>query len=113
MNSWKNRNNYSALLFIISFFAFFLIFLRFSQIMVLGEINGEDLGENVERLYTRDNSIQANRGSIYDRHGNPIALDAKSYKMIAILTKQWSTEKNPQHVQNKEAIANILSKHIN
>lgn len=113
MNSWKNRNNYSALLFIVSFFAFSLIFLRFTQIMVLGEIDGEDLGENVERLYTRDQTIVANRGNIYDRFGNPIALDSKSYKMVGILTKQWSTEKNPQHVSNKKEISEILSEHLN
>lgn len=112
MNSRKNRKRFSALLFIISFFAFGLMFLRFSQIMIMGKINGEDLGENVENLYTRDNYLQANRGSIYDRYGNPIALDAKSYKMVGILTDQWSTENNPQHISDKEAIANILAKHI-
>lgn len=113
MNSWKNRNNYSALLFVISFFSFVLIFLRFSQIMVLGEINGEDLQRNIENLYTRDNQLQANRGNIYDRFGNPIAIDAKSYKMIGILTDEWSTENKPQHVENKEALAAILAEHIN
>lgn len=113
MNSWKNRNKFSALLFIISFFAFGSIFLRFSQIMVLGEINGEDLEQNIENLYTRESSLQADRGSIYDRHGNPIAIDAKSYKMIGTLTSKWSTEERPQHVSDKEATASLLSKHVN
>lgn len=113
MNSWKNRNNFSALLFVVSFFAFALILLRFSQIMVLGEINGEDLENNVDLLYTKDSSLQADRGTIYDRFGNPIALDAKSYKMIGVLTNQWSTDKNPQEISNKEVVSDILSKHIN
>lgn len=112
MNSRKNRKRFSALLFIISFFAFSLMFLRFSQIMIMGKINGEDLEENIENLYTRDNYLQANRGSIYDRYGNPIALDAKSYKMIGILTDQWSTENNPEHISDKEAVASVLAKHI-
>lgn len=81
--------------------------------MVLGEINGEDLESNIDALYTRNNPLQANRGTIYDRYGNPIALDAKSYKMLGILTDQWSNEKNPQYITNKDEIAEILSKHIN
>lgn len=113
MNSWKNRKNFSALLFVVSFFAFALILLRFSQIMVLGEVNGEDLERNVDVLYTRDSRLQADRGTIYDRYGNPIALDAKSYKMIGVLTNQWSTDKNPQQVSNKDAVADVLSRHIN
>lgn len=113
MNSNRNRHNFSGLLLIITVFSFGLIFLRFSQIMVQGEIDGENLQENVERLYTQNNTLQANRGTIYDRHGNPIAVDATSYKMIGVLTEKWSTEANPQHVQDKEAIAKILSQHIN
>lgn len=81
--------------------------------MVLGEINGEDLESNIDALYTRNNPLQANRGTIYDRYGNPIALDAKSYKMLGILTDQWSNEKNPQYITSKDEIAEILSKHIN
>lgn len=115
MNSDRNRHNFSALLLIVTIFSFSLIFLRFSQIMVRGEIDGEDLQENVERLYTSNYPLQADRGTIYDRHGNPIAIDASSYKMIGVLTDKWSTEANPQHVQDedKEAVAEVLSNHIN
>ena len=94
-------------------FAFSLLFMRFSQIMVHGEIGGEDLRQNVDNLYTSNHTLQADRGTIYDRHGNPLAIDATSYKMIAVLTDKWSTPENPQHVRDKEAIASILAKHIN
>lgn len=87
--------------------------MRFSQIMVHGEIDGEDLEKNVENLYTSNQILQANRGTIYDRHGNPLAIDATSYKMIAVLTDKWSTHENPQHVQDKEAVASVLANHIN
>jgi penicillin-binding protein 2B len=113
MNPDRNRHNFSALLLIITVFVFALMVMRFSQIMVHGEINGEDLQENVERLYTRNHTLQANRGTIYDRHGNPIAIDAQAYKMIGVLTDKWSTEENPQHVRDKQAIAEIISKHVN
>lgn len=113
MNSDRNRNSFSAFLLILTFFSFTLIFLRFSQIMVEGEIDGEDLEKNVESLYTRDRIIQANRGTIYDRFGNPIALDAKAYKMTGVLTDKWSTENKPQHISDKKSVANVLSRHIN
>lgn len=113
MNFDKNRKNFSAFLLIITFFSFSLIFLRFSQIMVQGEIDGEDLEENVESLYTRNTTIRANRGTIYDRFGNPIALDAKAYKMTGVLTDKWSSEGNPQHVSDKQGIADVLAQHIN
>lgn len=87
--------------------------MRFSQIMVHGEIDGEDLRQNVESLYTRNHTLQADRGTIYDRYGNPLAIDATSYKMLAVLTDKWSTPENPQHVRDKEAVAAILAKHIN
>lgn len=113
MYSDKNRHNFSALLLIVTVFSFALMFLRFFQIMVRGEVNGEDLHNNVERLYTQNDILQANRGTIFDRFGNPIAIDANSYKIIGVLTDQWSTEDNPQHVRDKEAVAAVLSEHIN
>lgn len=113
MQSNKNRHNFSSLLLILTIFSFGLVFLRFSQIMVQGEINGENLEENVERLYTSNYTLQANRGTIFDRFGNPIAIDATSYKMLGVLTDKWSSEDNPQHIIEKEKIAGILSKHIN
>lgn len=113
MNSNRNRHNFSALLLVITVFSFGLIFLRFSQIMVQGEIDGENLQENVERLYTKNHTLQADRGTIYDRHGNPLAIDATSYKMIGVLTDKWSTENNPQHVRDKNGIAQVLSQYIN
>lgn len=109
----RNQHNFSALLLIITIFSFGLIFLRFSLIMVHGEIDGRDLEENIERLYTTNHTIQARRGTIYDRYGNPIAIDATSYKMIGVLTDKWSTENSPQHVTDVDAVADVISAHIN
>ncbi|GAB2483377.1 penicillin-binding protein [Alkalibacterium psychrotolerans] len=80
--------------------------------MVRGEVNGEDLHQNVERLYTRNSMLQARRGTIYDRNGNPIAIDATSYKMIAVLTDEWSTPSRPQHIERPEEVAQVLSGHL-
>lgn len=111
-NPLRNRKVIAVFLYIICFIVFGFVALRFSWIMVRGEINGENLLENVHNLYTSSNTIQANRGTIYDRNGNPVATDATSYKIVAILTDAWSSEARPQHVQDPQAVAEILSQYI-
>lgn len=112
VSPFKNRKLIGIILYVLCFVLFFSIFFRFTWIMVRGEVNGEDLHQNVERLYTRNNILQARRGTIYDRNGNPIAIDATSYKMIAVLTDEWSTPSRPQHVEKPEKVAEILSRHL-
>lgn len=102
---------------ILLFFATILIYAvfagRFSYIMVNGEVNGENLETNVNNLYTRSSVLEANRGTIYDVGGNPVAMDATSYSLYAVLTDEWSNnKKNPQHVVDKEKTAEVLSQYI-
>ncbi|MFO8069089.1 MAG: penicillin-binding transpeptidase domain-containing protein [Alkalibacterium sp.] len=111
-NPFHNRKYIAIALYIFCFILFFGVFSRFAIIMVTGEVNGENLIQNVHNLYTRNNTLQANRGTIYDANGNPIALDANSYKMIAVLTDEWSTPKRPIHIQDSEAVAEVLSQHV-
>lgn len=111
-NPLRNRKIIAVFLYIMSFVIFGLVALRFSWIMVRGEINGENLLENVHELYTSSNNIQADRGTIYDASGNPIAVDATSYKLVAILTDAWSSGNRPQHVQDPEAVASVLAQYI-
>lgn len=111
-NPFRNRKYIAIMLYIFCFILFFGVFSRFAWIMVTGEINGENLVSNVHKLYTRNNTLQANRGTIYDSSGNPIAMDANSYKMIAVLTDEWSTPKRPIHVQEPKAVAEVLAKHL-
>lgn len=111
-NPLLNRKIIAVFLYILSFVVFGFVALRFSWIMVRGEINGENLLENVHNLYTSSNVIHANRGTIYDKNGNPVAVDATSYKLIAVLTDAWSSEARPQHVQEPEQVAEVLSNYL-
>ena len=91
----------------------FLIFaIRFSMIMMTKTVNGENLSERIENLYTRSSILPAKRGTIYDIGGNPIALDATSYSLIGVLTDKWSNEDQPNHIIEKEKTAEALAKHI-
>lgn len=112
VSPFKNRKFIAIFLYVLCFALFFSLFFRFTWIMVRGEVNGEDLHQNVERLYTRNNILQARRGTIYDRNGNPIAIDATSYKMIAVLTDEWSTPSRPQHIEDAQQVSQILSRHL-
>ncbi|MCA9765833.1 MAG: penicillin-binding protein [Carnobacterium sp.] len=110
---FKNRKNMTILLFFLAGLTFMVFLGRFAYIMVKGEINGENLSQNVNNLYTRSSVLEANRGAIYDVGGNPIAVDATSYSLIAVLTDKWSnTPENPLHVVNKQKTAVALAKHI-
>lgn len=112
-NPLRNRKKIAITLYAFSFFLFFLFSARFTVIMLKGQINGEDLSQNVSNMYTRSSILQAERGPIFDVNGNPLALDATSYKLIAVLTDKWSTDKeNPQYVVEKESTAKVLSQYI-
>ncbi|SFB84746.1 penicillin-binding protein 2B [Alkalibacterium subtropicum] len=111
-NPFRNRKYIAIMLYIFCFILFLGVFSRFAWIMVTGEVNGENLVSNVHKLYTRNKTLQANRGTIYDSSGNPIAMDANSYKMIAVLTDEWSTPKRPIHIQEPEAVAEVLARHL-
>lgn len=111
-NPLRNRKIIAVFLYIMSFIVFGAVALRFSWIMVRGEVNGENLIENVHNLYTSSNSIQATRGTIFDRNGNPVATDATSYKIVAVLTDEWSTNTRPQHIEDPQSVAEILSNYI-
>src|SRR5699024_10784120 len=50
---------------------------------------------------------------IYDINGNPIAMDATSYKLVAVLTDKWSSDpKKPQHVIDKKKTSQVLSNYL-
>lgn len=109
----KNRKKMAILLFFITILLFIVFAGRFSYIMVKGEVNGEDLSDNVNNLYSRSSVLEANRGTIYDIGGNTIALDATSYSLIAVLTDKWSSSSStPQYVTDKEKTAEVLSNYI-
>ncbi|RFP39454.1 cell division protein FtsI, partial [Klebsiella oxytoca] len=77
-NPLKNRKIIGAFLFTVTIGAYLVIGARFSWIMVSGNIAGQDLDQNVQQLYSSENVVQAERGTIFDRNGNPIATDANS-----------------------------------
>lgn len=111
--SKKNRHSFLKGMLGLLLFVFIIFVGRFGQIMLLGEVNHQDLKSNAVALHERSSTLQAKRGTIYDIGGNPIAMDATSYSLLAILTDQWvDPDAKPNHVEDKEKTAEVLSKHI-
>ncbi|WP_419972842.1 penicillin-binding transpeptidase domain-containing protein [Aerococcus viridans] len=86
--------------------------IRLTQLMVFGTVNGQDLSEQAQNLYDRSSILSAQRGTIYDVGGNPLAMDATSYSLYAVLTNEWSEPEDPQYVVDKKNTAQVLSQYI-
>ncbi len=110
----RKEMNIAALFFFVFFsFLFLIIFSRFLYIQVTGEIEGKDLVAEASGKYLKNNILQADRGTIYDRNSEILAEDSSSFKLIAVLSDSLTTDPNsPHHVVDKEKTAAILSKYI-
>lgn len=111
-HSLKNKRIFGFLLFFVTIIMFGLVGIRLTSIMVGGTVEGQDLVERVNRLYNSEDKVTAQRGTIFDKNDNPIAVDATSYKMVAVLTDEWSPKEKPIHVTEPEKLANILADHL-
>ncbi len=108
-----NINFGAAILFVIFCLLFFVLLYRFISIQVTGEVKGQPLAAKAQQKYEREKILEAKRGTIYDRNGEVIAEDTNSYKLIAILDEEMTTNvKKPRHVVDPEKTARELSKII-
>jgi penicillin-binding protein 2B len=105
-----NMNRGAAVLSLLFALLFFTIFLRFFYIQATGTVHGEALVARAEKLYAGQRTIDATRGSILDSKEEVLAEDKASYKLVAILDDQITTDsKHPQHVVNVEETAQQLA----
>lgn len=105
-----NMNRGVALLSLLFALLFFAIFLRFFYIQATGTVHGEALVARAEKLYASKRTIDATRGEILDSKGKVLAEDKASYKLVAILDDQITTDpKHPQHVVDVEETAQLLA----
>ncbi|WHY79242.1 penicillin-binding protein [Neobacillus sp. WH10] len=103
----------AAILFVIFGLLFFVLICRYFSIQITGEVSGQPLAAKAQQKYSREGTLQATRGVIFDRKGEVIAEDTASYKLIAILDKKMTTNpKKPQHVKDPRKTAQELAKYI-
>ena len=108
----RNKRRFGYVMIAVSFFLMAFVVVRLAGIMLLGRAGGQDLEDRVSQLYKGGDLLLAERGTIYDQNNNPIAVDAKTYKMTAILTDQWAPDSRPIHVQDPDQVARVLSNHL-
>ncbi len=108
MKKQPNINFGAAILFLIFSLLFFVLIFRFVSIQATGEAAGHALAAKAQQKYEREKTIQAKRGTIYDRNGEVIAEDTISYKLVAILDKSMK----PDYVKDPGKTAAALSKAI-
>ncbi len=114
LNPVNNRKKVGVILFATAIGVFLIFAIRFSYIM-MGNIGNVSLAEKTAELYKGSQIIKAKRGSILDRNGDPIAEDATSYSLYAILDKNYlGINKKKLYVQEKdrEKIAEVLNKYV-
>ncbi|MCI6735496.1 penicillin-binding transpeptidase domain-containing protein [Aerococcus viridans] len=108
----KNRKKTIRAMMGLAGFLLVIFGIRLTQLMVFGTVNGQDLSEQAQNLYDRSSILSAQRGTIYDVGGNPLAMDATSYSLYAVLTNEWSEPEDPQYVVDKKNTAQVLSQYI-
>ncbi len=97
------------LIFIVAFF-FVCIIGKLAYVAISPNIDGINLRVFANNRNTKEEVIQAKRGSIYDRDGNALASMVNSYTLIAYLDPSRTKDiNNPQHVVDKEKTAKLLN----
>ena len=116
-----NRRKFGILLFGASVFVFAVLAARMAYIVTAGEVAGTKLDEKTRELYQGSSVVKAKRGTIYDRNGFPIAEDATSYSLYAVVDENYlgikpkgSKEQEKLYVQTKDrqAVARVLAANL-
>lgn len=85
-----------------------LLIVRFGQLSITKMTNNVDLVEYGQSNEQRSSITEARRGTIFDRNGQPIAMDTTSYSMYAVLNSTWSDD----IVGDRDHTAKVLAQYI-
>lgn len=111
----QNRERVGQNLMILAIFIFFVFIINFIIIIGTDHKFGVNLSKGASNVYQQKVRVQAKRGTIYDRDGNPIAEDATTYSIYAIISKSYvSTTGQKLYVQPSqyEKVVEILNKEL-
>ncbi|MDW8750826.1 penicillin-binding protein PBP2X [Streptococcus suis] len=88
----KNRRRVGQGLLFLTVFVFFIFLINFAYIIGTDSRFGVDLSERAAAVHQQEITVQARRGTIYDRTGVPIAEDSTTYTVYAIIDTEYVTE---------------------
>ena len=106
----ENNVKVNNLALVCAFIFFIVLIVRLSYLTLSSEVDGINLQNFAKRRTTKETTLKARRGNIYDSNGNVLGQDVSSYTLIAYLDpKRTIKENDPKHVIDKENTALMLS----
>lgn len=111
----QNRRRVGQSLILLTVFIFFIFLINFAMIIGTDKKFGVDLSEGARKVHQIEVTVQARRGTIYDRTGLPIAKDSTTYTVYAVIDKEYiSARKEILYVESRQftQVAEILNKHL-
>ncbi|MFI3125559.1 penicillin-binding protein PBP2X [Streptococcus suis] len=90
----QNRRRVGQNLILLSIFTFLVFLINFAIIIGTDSKFGVDLSVAASRVHQQEVTVQARRGTIYDRLGFPIAEDSTTYTVYAVVDKNYVSASN-------------------
>lgn len=87
----ENRRRVGKSLSLIAVFLFAVFLVNFAVIIGTGKKFGVTLAKEASKVHQTTLTVPAKRGTIYDRNGTPIAEDATSYNVYAVIDKDYKS----------------------
>ncbi len=87
----ENRRRVGKSLSLLSVFVFAVFLVNFAVIIGTGSRFGTDLAKEAKKVHQTTRTVPAKRGTIYDRNGVPIAEDATSYNVYAVIDENYKS----------------------
>lgn len=110
-----NRRYAGQNLMILTIFIFFVFVINFAVIVGTDSKFGVNLSEGAKAVYNTKSTLQARRGSIFDRNGNIIAENSTTYSVYAIIDKTYinaNQEKLYVQPSQYDKVAELFSKQL-
>src|SRR5574344_2847334 len=110
LDNCKAPKVFNAVFFVV----LIVLYARFAYLSLAKEVDNVNIQEFAANRNTISSILYANRGTIYDKDGNALALNVSSYTVIAYLDPARTGDSSePKHVVDKEKTAKLLSPLIN
>lgn len=87
----ENRRRVGKSLSLLAVILFAVFLVNFAVIIGTGSKFGVNLVKEASKVHQTTRTVPAKRGTIYDRNGTPIAEDATSYNVYAVIDKEYKS----------------------
>ena len=111
----KNRERVGQNLMILAVFLFFVFVINFAIIIGTDTKSGHNLSTEASEVYQKEVTVQAKRGTIYDRNGVALAEDSTTYSIYAIISTSYVSSTGEKLYVKKsqyEKVAEILNEKL-